>query len=626
MSGIVGYINNSGKTSSNLLESMSESIRYTESSGIDKWNDDFAAISRVHHAITNPELQPIFNEDKSICIVMCGEVFDYKEQKLKLIHNGHRFKFENNDAEYCLHLYEEEGLNAFKELNGSFCLVIYNIDNHELLLVNDRFSSQPLFYHLTDKKTFLFGTQLSSILQSSEVPRELNMGAIFEFFTFLQVWGTKTFYKDIKLLPPATVLHYQDGNISFEPYWEMKYKEEKHPEGYYVDELATAIKKAVERRMRGNYRFGLLLSGGLDSRMILAASDKQIVCFTFGDFKNREVNIAKRIANVKGCKHIFLKRDRDHYVNLMEDAVEIGGGMYGFVHAHAIGFFDEICKHCDILMDGFAIERLFRGTNLPHRSFNFLRKNFFTVLDKISNENLPHKIINKCKDSLYPMNPHQLFVKSYSALLDDVLLDSVKNTIKEAEISCTNIYDKFIWSDTHYLSISRAFLFETSIRSFINERSIVFDNNLFDLHLKMPVSLRANNRLWKKVLAQLNPKIAVCPDANTGYSPFMPKIFEKGIRFIKGIASKLHLLRSCPLPHPTYTQRSWPNWFELIRHNEKLKDMMSSTLSDPQCLDPNIFDIQRVKEMFQECLNGKYEFTVFLFLLLTFGQWHKKHP
>jgi len=625
MSGIVGYINNIEKASSVLLDSMSESIRYTESARIDKWNDDFVAISRVHHAIINPEPQPIFNEDKSIFSVMFGEVFDYEEQKIKLIHNGHKFKFEDNDAEYCLHLYEEKGENAFKELNGSFCIGIYNLATHELLLVNDRFSSHPLFYYLTDKNTLLFGTQLSSILQSSEVPRELNMEAIFEFFTFQQVLGTKTFFKDTNLLPPATVLHYRAGNISFVPYWEMKYKEEKHPEGYYVDKLATAIKKSVERSTQRNYRFGLLLSGGLDSRMILAASHKKMVCFTFGDFENREVKIAKKIAEVKGCKHVFLKRDRDHYVNLLDKAVEIGDGMYGYVHAHSVGFFDLIQKECDVLLHGFATERFFRGTNLPYSSLKFLGKSFFTKRDKLSNENLPHKIIDKCRNSLHHKNPQQLFIKFYSSILDSVLLDSVNNILNEAETNCTNIYDKFIWFDTHYQSRSRAFLFEKSIRSFINERSIVFDNNLLDLHLKMPVDLRSTSKIWKKALVKLNPKIAAISDANTGYSIFIPEYLEWVSTVSRRIASKLHLLGSRQLPHPTYTQGSWPNFSELIRHNEKIKKLISDTLRDPECLHPNIFDIQRVEEMFKEHLNGEDEYTEFLFLLLTFGKWYKKY-
>jgi asparagine synthase (glutamine-hydrolysing) len=625
MSGIVGWAGNIGEPAGILLERMSESIHYAAGDRVDKWYDEFVALSRVHHALINPEAQPIFNEDNSLCIVMSGEVFGYEQQKQELIQAGHEFKFADNNAEYCLHLYEEKREDAFKELNGSFCVAIYDLVNRELLLVADRFSSRPLFYCLTDEQTLLFGTQLCSILQSSQVPRILNMAAIFEFFTLERILGTKTFYQDVHLLPPATVLRYRGGDLTLAQYWQMKYRAEEHPEGCYVNELASAIRRSVKRRTQGDYRFGLLLSGGLDSRMILAASEGEMVCFTFGDFENREVRIARRIAHAKGCKHVFLKRDRDHYANLVDRAVDVGGGMHGFIHAHGIGFFDQIRQECDVLMDGYAIERFFRGTNLPHKSLSFLGRSLYTGLDQLANENLPYEIINKLKFSMKQHNPQQLFARSCSAAFRSTLLDSVNAILEEADRNCRNIYDQFGWFDTYYISRSVAFVFETSIRSFMDERSVVFDNNLLDLHLKMPLGFRSSSKIWLKALARLDPRIAEIPDANTGYSPSTPEYLAWGLDACRKMTNTLHLSRSRPLPHPTFTQRSWPNWAELTRHNEKLKRSTSDILHDPECLDPRIFNIQRAKAMFKEYLNGKDDYTALLFLLLTFGKWHKKY-
>lgn len=630
MSGIAGYINNTEKASSALLDSMSESIRYTESDRIDNWNDDFVAISRVHHGVINPEPQPIFNEDESLFILMDGEVFDYKEQKSKLIHNGHEFKFKNNDAEYCLHLYEEMGKDSFKEPNGSFCIAIYDLATHELLLINDRFSSRPIFYYLTDKGMLLFSTQLSSIIQSPEVPRKLNMKAIIEFFTFQRVLGIETFYKDIDILPPATFLHYRDSKISFSHYWEMKYKEEKHPEKYYVDKLAKAIKKSVRRRTQGNYRFGLLLSGGLDSRTVLAASDKKMVCFTVGDFKNREVGIAKKIAETKDYKHIFLERSSDHYANLVDKAVEIGDGMYSFVHAHNIGFFDQIRKECDVLLHGNPPELFFRGTSLPRgRELKIFGKRITVpILCRLSDDTLEGTVIKKMKYGVYQKNPKQLFIKSYSSVFDEVLANSIRSILTEASKKVTNVYDKFLWFDIYYTSRYPSFLFETSIRGFMDERTVLlFDNNLLDLHLKMPFKIRSDSRVWKKALAKLDPKIAAIPDANTGHPIFTPDILEWGLTLARSVISmiKKYLVKSQYLSRSIYTQGSWPNYAELIRYNEKLKKNIEDTINDPESLDPSIFNISKTKEIFKKHLDGKSDYSPFLFLLLTFGRWHKKY-
>jgi hypothetical protein len=94
-----------------------------------------------------------------------------------------------------------------------------------------------------------------------------------------------------------------------------------------------------------------------------------------------------------------------------------------------------------------------------------------------------------------------------------------------------SIYDKFLWFDTHYPSRYPSFLFESSIRPFMDERNIFFDNDLLDLHLKMPFKLRSNSWLWKKALAMIDPKICFIKNANTNFSPFMPDFIEWGIMF-----------------------------------------------------------------------------------------------
>lgn len=622
MAGIVGEIGKPVQKS--LLSDMVKEMKYTGRDKEDSYSDDFLSITRVNHGVTNSETQPIFSEDGSMFIVMDGEVFDYEKSKQQLINKGHKFDFEHNDAEYCLHLYEELGENAFKELNGSFCIAIYNLATREFLLISDRFSSHLLFYYLTNEGKLLFGTQLSLIIPSPEVPRDLDVRSIFEFFAFQRVLGTKTYYKNVNIIPPATVLRYQDGTISFASYWEMRYKEEKNPEQYYVNELANALKKSVERRTQGKYRFGILLSGGLDSRAVFAATDKEMITFTFGDFENYEVEIAREVANVKNCKHVFLKRDLDHYVNLLDSAVKIGDGMHSFPHAHSIGFFRQMQKECDILLHGNPPELFFRGSSLPRRELKVLGKNIPTsFLYELSDSTIVDAILKKMAYRMYPKNPKQLFTDPYSSVFDRTLADSIKNILADVDKKVANIYDKFLWFDIYYTSRYPSFLVETSIRAFMDERTILFDNDLFDLYLKMPFKIRSNSRVWKKALAKLDPEIANIPDANTGHSPFIPAILDWILNLSKTVISK-YLIKS-KSPHPTYKQGSWPNYAEMIRHNDKLKKLIQETIEDPECLNPSLFDIQKIKEIFKRHLNGKEDYRELLFLVLTFGRWHKKY-
>lgn len=141
----------------------------------------------------------------------------------------------------------------------------------------------------------------------------------------------------------------------------------------------------------------------------------------------------------------------------------------------------------------------------------------------------------------------------------------------------------------------------------------------------MPLEFRSNKEVWVAALAKLNPKIASIPNSNTGYSPFLSTFLEWVINLLIQINTKrIHSLRTPKLPHPTYQPKiAWSNMSELIRHNSKLKELILKTIEDPECLDPSIFNVQKIRKMFEAHVTGKENYMDFLFLLLTFGRWHK---
>ncbi|GAH75051.1 unnamed protein product, partial [marine sediment metagenome] len=108
------------------LQSMAESIKHEDWHLVDIYNAPFCGIARVHLGIFNPEPQPVFNEDKSRLIFMDGKIYDCEGKKRDLQRRGHSFRFTNNDAEFCLHLYEESGKDFVRQLNGTFVIAIYD--------------------------------------------------------------------------------------------------------------------------------------------------------------------------------------------------------------------------------------------------------------------------------------------------------------------------------------------------------------------------------------------------------------------------------------------------------------------------------------------------------------------
>jgi len=633
MVGIVGSINNIPNNSKKFIPNMIKTIKFTNTEHVIQWNDESLAVASAIHKDKNPDTQPVFAENRNLRVMMEGNLFDYEESQVELIKNGHKFKHHESDAEYILHLYEELGNDAFKELNGCFIIVIYNSKNRELVIANDRFSSRLLFYYTSGNgEQLIFGTQMSSILVYPNVPRILDKQSIFEFFTLQRVLGSKTYYKNIKVLKPAHLLKHQKGKVEISPFWQMKYskpsQETLKGKEYYSKKLAFVMKQSIERKTRRNHRYGLFLSAGLDSRMVLAASNKIARTYTFGNSKSREVELAEELSKIKDCKHVFLKRSLNHYLDLIDVAVKAGDGMFNFYHAHSVGFFKEILKESDVIFHGNPPELFFRGSGLPHKSIKLPVKNFHfvnvgkVVLDDITNENLPYKILKEMNYSLFDLNPEQLFNKPFSANFEETLINSVKDILTEADNKVVNIYDKFSWFDIYYTSRYPSFLFQLTNRQFIDERTFLFDNDVYDFYLEMPISFRLNKDVWLAAIAELNFDIASVFDANTDSSPFKFPVGFFLNKLCRVITKKLRLPKIRALRDSGYYS-AHQNMTELSRCNQDLQKRLTEIIKDPEYLDPAIFDIERILEMVKEHLTGKKDYNMFLYALITFGRWNK---
>jgi asparagine synthase (glutamine-hydrolysing) len=629
MAGIAGVVSQCELGSDHLVKNMAQSLCMQPKSKPEFWQGAKAGLCRVQIGFDNPEPQPIFSRDRKKCIVMFGECFGHEEKKKELIRRGQTFDFSANDAEFCLRLYEEYGEKQFDQLSGSFCFAIYDTEKGDLLLVNDRLSTRPLFYGTTPDGTLIFSTQVSSILLSPEIDRELNLAAVLEFCTLQRVLGEKTYHAGIQMLPPASVLRHHAGKSTVSPYWEPLYRPQPGSADEYAEELAAVMKRSSRHLARGNAKVAMLLSGGLDARMIVAAAENELTCYSFGDYENPEVQTARRIAEAKGFEFHFLKRNPDHYPNLVEKAVEIGNGMHPFNHAHAIGFIDHISQKSDVITHGYVPELMFRGTSLPKVDHSILGISLGEKLDPTLNEsNLGQRILKRGY-SLLGKGGEQLFTPEAASALQEVLKAEAREMVAQAAPHSSNIYDQFLWPDIHYHARYPSMLFETSLRPFMTERSLFFNNEVIDLHLRMPVHIRSDNRVWLKAVSKLDKKVARVVDANTGYPPTFPVAVASGIKAGKKLLADLPMLwklqRKGQDQRPGLSPISWPRFDWLVRNNPELRKIITDTLSDPEALPPHIFDLQQVKRVLDEHLADHGQNRIILFTLLTFGRWHKKH-
>ncbi|MBI3154322.1 MAG: hypothetical protein HYZ20_02840 [Burkholderiales bacterium] len=622
-----------------LVARMAQRLAYHAGSRAEHWQSagepaGQVAVCGVRTSETADSPRPIVGDRTGVCLVLFGECVGYEDERRQLERRGHAFgDGACSDALFCLRLYEEHGRDAFARLSGSFCLVIHDPRTRELLLVSDRLGSRPLFYGTTADAALVFATQVSAVLESAQIARSLDRGAILEFCANQRVFGTKTYHQGVGILPPATVLRYHDGRVTLEPYWQLQYRPQPGSIEDYADELASTMRRAVRRITDKGRRTALLLSGGLDARMILAASEAELSCYTFGDYENFETEVARRVTGLKGNAFHFLQRDPDQYAAMVDTAVEVGSGMHPFNHAHALGFIDRIRGDCDAITHGYGTEILFRGTSLPRRKRRLLGIDLGPQLDDgFRDADLPRRLLDRGY-SLTGKGMLELLTPAARQTLEDRRAATTRDLIEAARGHTAGPHDAFLWPDIYYRSRFPSFVFELSMRPFIAERSIDFDNEIIDLHLRMPVQVRCGNALWLRAMERLDRRVAHAVTANTGYSPFTPPALVSALDRARSAIGLPSRRESSMRAAQSASSRSadglspisWPRFDNMIRENPAMRAMIVETLHDPAALSPEIFDPAKVDRLVGDHLAGRVHARDVLFALLTLGRWCRKY-
>lgn len=230
-------------------------------------------------------MQPLQNEDRSISMVCNGEIFNFPELRRELEAKGHRFRTKT-DVEVILHLYEEEGLDFPKRLNGQFAIALYDEGKEQLLLVRDQVGICPLFYTVAGGQV-VFASEIKGILEYPGVERRLNLKAVDQLMNFPGVVSPTTFFDGVYSLRGGHMLRIRPGEeIRDLEYWDLCYSaeaEEDRGEAYYVERLRELLKASISRRLVADVPIGFYISGGLDSSVVACYIGKYLLnsCYSF---------------------------------------------------------------------------------------------------------------------------------------------------------------------------------------------------------------------------------------------------------------------------------------------------------------------------------------------------------
>ena len=253
--------------------------------------------------------QPHSNEDGTIWTIFNGEIYNFADVRAELLAHGHRFRT-GSDTEVIVHGYEQWGERCVEKFRGMFAFALWDSTARRLMLARDRVGVKPLYYAELPGRGIVFGSELKSLLEDPDVPREWRPEAIDAFLTLLYIPAPATIYKGVHKLEPGHILIAERGSVRTSRYWDLQFTGEgdARREDEYLEQLDALLRESVALRQISDVPLGAFLSGGIDSSAVAAYMVETSSCppvtisVGFDHARYDELAHARRVAEHLGCE------------------------------------------------------------------------------------------------------------------------------------------------------------------------------------------------------------------------------------------------------------------------------------------------------------------------------------
>jgi len=267
--------------------------------------------------------QPVTDERRAIIAVQNGELYNHTEIRRELERAGHSLR-SRCDTEILPHLYEDVGDAVPERLRGKFGLAVWDRERRRGLVARDRLGVKPVYYaHVGD--LVVFASELKSVLASGLVPLDLDPEAIDLYLSLGFLPGPRTPLLAVKKLLPGHRLRVGEGDVRVEQYWSYPAPAPDAPalgDDEYAEQLLSLLDDAVESRLMSDVPIGLMLSGGLDSSLVLALMARRLAepvktfSVGFAGTPDNELAAARSVAQAFGADHHQLELSLDDPIDL----------------------------------------------------------------------------------------------------------------------------------------------------------------------------------------------------------------------------------------------------------------------------------------------------------------------
>jgi len=567
--------------------------------------------------------QPIFNEDRSCCIVYNGELYNFLDLRPRLQSLGHLFST-RTDTEVVLHAYEEWGVESLKRFNGMFAFAIWDSRRQQLVVARDRIGEKPLYYWQGPDR-FVFASEIKAIIADPTIPRRVSPRGMVNYLSFGHSLFPDTMYEGIFKLPPGHFLVVEDGRVTVHQYWDVgdEPQEPDRPsvtEGEYADSVLSLLDDAVRRRMIADVPVGAFLSGGVDSSAVVALMKRHAtgpvktfsLGFTIGGAYN-ELTDARRVAQYLGTEHHELLVDHADMIGTLMKLVYHYDEPYGDAANFPLYLVSEFARrHVKVVLAGDGGDELFGGyrrfvADQYARTYQMLPGLLTDRLIPALASRIPRIRRTKRILSALPLRDPAARAGAWlevftRAMRQDLLAPGIQEAVQGYDplwqyhqfynrtradrppldhLNRMMYVDLKTWlADAYMEKVDKA-----TMAVSLEGRLPILDHRLVELAFQIPGGLkirgRSTKRIFKKAVAHLLP----------------PEVLHK--------------------PKHGFAVPTDP-WFR-----GSLKDFVFETLMDPRTRSRGYFDNNYVERLYRLHREGKEVYDTPLWLLLNLELWHR---
>lgn len=519
------------------------------------------------------------------------------------------------DAEYCVELFDRYGTGFLTGLNGEFAGCLYDRSAGTVDVFADRIGLRPVYRTGTSGGGVVVSTELQAIPTHPGVETGLAVEYVYEYLAARRAFGTKTPLQGVERLPPGSFVTVDLGIGETETtrYWYPRYEPVDRPFGECVERFTDVFLEILDERVRDDRRYGVLLSGGADSRLVLAGLrelGEEAVAFHMNEWMNREARIAERVARATDAEFRFLHRDPDYQSRALERNTELTEFISWFDQAHANGFAEELREEVDVVIGGeYSAEAVGDFTDFPTRSVQTgLGLLHLPLYD-------PVETVEEYLDVLDRDLPEYLETPPTLREILAANLSSDGRAIDHHGVRYESIEDLLVFGELYPATNDADHLNYRGTAQVIPHWTPFLDARMVEFTRTYPHAYRLRRQIVNQAVKRLDPALADIPYANTGVPLGYPFLAHYAADRLQQFRRRNLPFGDRPTPAPHYTHGSWPDNAELLRH----QPLLERTLERKADLIDRLpfLDEEGVRECYRQHLDGANRAGE-LFTLLTF--------